>query len=62
MCSVGMFVHVQLQEDIIIITVKYLGSGIIRNDVDKDGRASKTAVMINCKSILPSLIEIVGQN
>ena len=38
MCSVGMFVHVQLQEDIIIITVKYLGSGIIRNDADKDGR------------------------
>ena len=38
MCSVGMFVHVQLQEDIIIITLKYLGGGIIRNDVDKDGR------------------------
>ena len=37
MCSVGMFVHVQLQEDI-IITVKYLGGGIIRNDIDKDGR------------------------
>ena len=38
MCSVGTFVHIQLQEDIIIITVKYLGDGIIRSDVDKDGR------------------------